>query len=457
MSAGRLLWDKSLLSLTDSSGKMNLFSLALPLFLQQVFTILLGTVNTVVLTTVSDDAVTAVNIAATVLNIPIMLLTMPSNGAMILLCLALGEGKRKTVSTLYCTGLAVTIFLSVCVSALFFVLAPSLLRRMQLSDTVLSAGILYFRIRCVFLLFQALTTYLTSVLRTHGMAKATMISGILVNIVNALLSIMAVNGLLFGNNKLVGVSLAAGLSQLVGMGYAIGVLYKKQCIAKGGSLLLSQTMRILKIGIPSGLSLLAYHISTILVTAMIASLGNQAVNTKVFVTNIANYTYLFGFSVAQSGALMTGRLCGAGEISHAKQLFRQNIVFVPAVNVCLSILVCIFSGQLMRIFTDDPAMIQTARYLFLADIFVEAFRGITHVGENALCSVEDTLFTAAISTISCFFISVLFCWLFCIHFKLGLLGYYLAAIIDEGSRGLCYRLRWNRGRWALRFRKSNTS
>lgn len=43
----KALFDKSLLTLNDSGGRLNIFSLAVLLFFQQVFTILLGTVNTV--------------------------------------------------------------------------------------------------------------------------------------------------------------------------------------------------------------------------------------------------------------------------------------------------------------------------------------------------------------------------------------------------------------------------
>lgn len=41
------LWDSELFSLDDNNGHLNLFALALPLMFQQIFTLLLGTVNTI--------------------------------------------------------------------------------------------------------------------------------------------------------------------------------------------------------------------------------------------------------------------------------------------------------------------------------------------------------------------------------------------------------------------------
>ena len=42
-------YDASLMSLSDASGKLNIFALAVPIFFQQIFTLLLSTVNTVAL------------------------------------------------------------------------------------------------------------------------------------------------------------------------------------------------------------------------------------------------------------------------------------------------------------------------------------------------------------------------------------------------------------------------
>ena len=83
-------YDASLMSLSDASGKLNIFALAVPIFFQQIFTLLLSTVNTVALMQVSGDAVTAINVASSVLFIPTAILTMPATGILIILCIALG-------------------------------------------------------------------------------------------------------------------------------------------------------------------------------------------------------------------------------------------------------------------------------------------------------------------------------------------------------------------------------
>ena len=74
-----------LFEINDSAGRINLFAMSVPLFFQLIFNLMLGTINTIVLTYVSDEAVTAVNVANTVLNVPVILLTMVTNGLLVIL------------------------------------------------------------------------------------------------------------------------------------------------------------------------------------------------------------------------------------------------------------------------------------------------------------------------------------------------------------------------------------
>ena len=171
------VWDSSLLTLTDSSGRMNLFELAIPMFFQQIFTLLLGTVNTVVLAKVSSDAVSAVNVANSVLNIPNILLMMPSNGTIIVFSIILGMGKKEMSDDTYKTGLIINMAVSFLLSGVLLCFAPRLLNLMNISGTVLENAIIYFRIRSAFLIMQAMITYFTGILRAYGNAKPTMVSG----------------------------------------------------------------------------------------------------------------------------------------------------------------------------------------------------------------------------------------------------------------------------------------
>lgn len=444
----KALWDKSLLNLNDKSGNLNLFALAIPLFFQQVFTILLGTVNTVALTRVSEDAVTSVNVANMVIDIPVNLTYMITSGTLVILSLSLGAGKKDIIGKIYITGIISTAILSLILSVILFFSAPYLLATMNIENNVLKYGIMYFRIRILFLFFTSGTNCITAVLRAHGYANATMISGILTNVTNAIGSVFVVSRF-FPGDKIIGVAIAAVLGQFIGFIYAFISLKRHSEIDQKGGFSPSLFKKIALVGIPGGMSLFAFSVSTAISTSVIASLGQVAVNTKVYTANISHYTYLFGYSIAQSGAIMIGRHVGGGNYDTAKKLFRQISLFVPVLNCLLALTVFLFATPLMKIFTEDLQIIAAAHGIFLLDIVIEIARGNTHVGENALGSVADTAFTSMVSILCCFCISSFGCWLFSIKLGMGLYGFYIASLLDESTRGILYRLRWNKSKWVI--------
>ena len=440
------VFDKTIFTLEDSSGRLNLFALAMPLFFQQVFSNLLGTVGAVALTKVSEDAVTAVNVSNMLINVPTMMTYMITSGTLIILSLSLGAGEKDTVGRIFVTAVISSTALSLTLSAGMCFFAPSLLTVMNLEGNILDCGVLYFRIRILSLALVSLTNCITAVLRAHGYSKPTMVSGILTSAVNVAVTVFVV-GKHFDGNKIAGVAVASVLGQLTGFIYAFLSLKIHSDVAQSGRFSTELFKRIISVGIPSGMSLFAFSVSTVISTSVIASLGQSSVNIKVYTSNISQYTYIFGYVLAQSGALMIGRYVGGGNYGKAKQLFRQISYIVPVLNFFAASAVFFFTAPLMRIFTDDPHLIAVAHTVFLIDIAIEISRGNTHVGENSLCSVTDTLFTSIVSILSCIFISALGCWLFSIKLGFGIYGFYIASLLDETTRGILYRIRWNKSKW----------
>lgn len=440
------LFDRTLCTLQDESGTLKLWSLSFPIFMNLVFNLLLGTVNTVALTYVSPSAVTAVNVSNTVIGIPTVLLNMIVNGMLVLLSLALGGGRKGAVGGIFKTGLIASVVFSGFLFGLLGFFAEPILRLMGLSGATLSSGVSYLRIRALSLSFAAVTNCITARLRAHGFAAPTMIAGILSNAVNAAGSVFAVSPFYKGN-KIIGVAVMTVVGQLCGMIYAVLRARKTVCGGAKAAVSFADLRHILAVGVPGGISLLAYNISTVYSTSLLAKLGEDVINVKVYTATVSGYTYLFGLAVAQSAAMMIGRHAGAGHFDSAQRLFRQTVRLVPLLNAALSFLVFLFSCQIMQIFTNDPAIITAAHTVFLIDIAIEIFRGVSHVGENALCSVEDTVFTSAVSIPSSLVIGIFGCWFFSIRLGLGLYGYYAAAVLDELLRSTAYRIRFQRGRF----------
>lgn len=148
-------------------------------------------------------------------------------------------------------------------------------------------------------------------------------------------------------------------------------------------------LRVLQVGIPGGISTFSYSLSQVLTTSIIVQIGVSAVSTKIYVSNLVFYVYMFGSALGNSSAILIGWLVGAGRTEQAYRLNMQSLRLAVATNVMLSLLVFLFGGHLLRLFTDDPQILHTGRMLLAADIAVEAFRAVNHIEENALRGAGD--------------------------------------------------------------------
>ncbi|MFQ7549472.1 MAG: MATE family efflux transporter [Blautia marasmi] len=203
-------------------------------------------------------------------------------------------------------------------------------------------------------------------------------------------------------------------------------------------------------GIPGGVSTISYNLSQVVSTSIIAILGVGAISTKIYVSNIVFYVYVFGMSLGLSTSLMIGWLAGAGKYEQAYKLNLQNLKLTIGANVTLSFLIFLLAEPLLGCFTSDPQIIAMGRHLMLIDILVETGRGFNHVEENSLRGAGDVIYPMTVSMISCWTMSILFSYILGIRMGLGLAGCWIAFAMDEFFRGTAYLIRWRSRKWTAK-------
>ena len=82
-------------------------------------------------------------------------------------------------------------------------------------------------------------------------------------------------------------------------------------------------LRVLQVGIPGGISTFSYSLSQVLTTSIIVQIGVSAVSTKIYVSNLVFYVYMFGSALGNSSAILIGWLVGAGRTEQAYRLNMQ--------------------------------------------------------------------------------------------------------------------------------------
>ncbi len=84
-------------------------------------------------------------------------------------------------------------------------------------------------------------------------------------------------------------------------------------LAEAAAVLAQNAGAILRFGLPSAGENLSYAGSQLVVTAIIAFLGTEALTTKVYASTISQFVALFAMSIGQASQIIIGRAVGRGK------------------------------------------------------------------------------------------------------------------------------------------------
>ncbi len=439
-------FDRSVTTIYEENKKITLISLIIPILMQYIFTQLYGTANIILLSGYSDTAVSASSIANQVIDISVVLMTMVTTGTVILSSIELGAENRSKAAKYAGTG-AITVLVSGTVlAAVNFLAAEPLLSLMNLEGETLSLACDYFRVRALFLPVSGLLGFFNQLLICNGYSKYTLFVGVSSNIINFILSYVALYAGFDFMSPIERVALAAGIAQFIGIIIGLVFFIRRNCPIKI-TFGFGMMAKILKLGVPGAMVSFMFRIAQTITTSFVALMGNDVINTKVYINNIVAYVPLLCFSIGSANMVFMGRYKGAGQIEKAKKCFSQNRAIAVLCNLVLSLLVLIFHRPLMRLFTSNTDIINTASIIFAADIFVQVPRAVNNVSEGALSANGDVRTTFLTSTLSCWLGSVALSYLLCVVFNMGLLGLWIAFAADETIKSIIYIFRWRSGKW----------
>lgn len=205
--------------------------------------------------------------------------------------------------------------------------------------------------------------------------------------------------------------------------------------------------KLLKIGIPSAGEQLSYNLSQMIVTYFIAIMGAQALTTKVYTQNITMFILLFGTAISQGTQILIGRYIGGKQFDAAYERCMKSLYWALGIAAATSVLMTIFSKDLIGLFTQSPDIIATASLLIAMTIILEPGRSFNVIIINSLRAAGDAKFPVYMAMISMWGIGLPLAYLFGIHLGFGLAGIWISFIADEWVRGILMYRRWRSRIW----------
>ncbi len=444
-------YDKTLSTIETPQGTLSLSAVFLPFLVETLLTNSMGTVNTLILSSYSDDAVAAVGAANQLMGMIYTFYTVISSGASIYITHKLGARQKKAASDAAFAAILCSFGLSFAVGSLLALAARPLMGMMNLTGQVLEDAASYFGICVSFSFIQAVITSIAAVFRSYGLPKIAVTVSLFMNLINAVLNMIVVfRPFETPLHGVTGIAVTNVIARCCALFLILLCLWKSPLDLQFRKKKLS-TLKcmgcILHVGLPGGISSLSYSTSQVVSTSILAVLGTAAISTKIYLSTIFFYVYVVGMSLGTATSLSIGWLTGAGEYDRAYRLNLQNLRIAVALNLTGSVLILLFGRPLMGLFTDDPQILALAAPILFIDIFVEIGRAFNHIVDSSLRGAGDVMFSMVISILSCWIMSILFSYILGIRLGMGLTGCWIAFMMDELFRGLIFFFRWRSRKW----------
>ena len=413
---------------------------------------MLGAVDTVMLSQYSDNSVAAVGVVNQLIMFAFLIFEVINIGTSVLCSQYLGARMHKNMVQVVGVSLILNLVFGLFVCDILHYCSTSLLSMMGLRPELMEYGVSYMKIVGVFAFFQAISLTISASLRSANKAVYPMMVTVVVNILN----IIGNYSLIFGKFGMPalgveGAAISTAFTRGVSMVILFVILFRKHIprfpLSYFCPFPFVELKNLLKIGVPSAGENMSYSFSQVVLTYFINMLGNEALATRTYVVNIVMFVYLFAIAMAQGGAICIGHLVGERKI-HAAYLLGKYVMRISIlVSLVLSCIWALMGHTLFSWLTDNPEIIRLGTIILFIDVILEVGRAINIYATNALRATGDVNYPFYVGFVVQWSVAVGCGFLFGIHWGWGLVGMWCAFVLDENLRGIIFVQRWNSLKW----------
>ncbi len=422
--------------------------LCIPIALETLCYMLAGMVDTVMLSTVGDNAVGAVGTANTYINVFIIMFHVVSSGMIAVMTQYIGAKRIGVAYQARQLGAIFNVVLGVLLSVFLFVFSGTILETVGVAPLLMDYAKTYLKIvgGCCFL--NALIPIFSSYLRAFGHTKQPLIATLVANAANLILNAIFLFGFQGG---VAGVAAATVLSRVLNL---VIVIAASKLLVKANEdndrIKNSEVfVQIIKVGLPSAMETALYNVAMTLTIRFLNQMDESGFNVtaRAYAAQIANFSYCVGAALAQANAIMTGWRIGEGDYEACDKGTKKAACIGICVAAGLETMFVLSANILIRLFTKDEQMISLVKMLLTIDIALEVGRVTNLIFGQALKTSGDALFTTIIGVMFMYLCMVGGTWFFGIHLNMLAVGAYIGLAIDECVRAVFMFLRWQSGRW----------
>ena len=350
----------------DKAFFKTMLMLAIPITLQSFITSSLNFVDTMMVGSLQETAISAVGLANQYMFIYTLCMMGINAGANVYMAQMWGKRDIKGIKTFLGVDLTVGMIASCLFGGLAF-FGPELIMKIMTPDAeVIGLGAKYLRIVAASCLFMNLTQAYSTALRSTEQTKLPMYASLVGVGLNIILNWIFIFGKLGAPAMGVeGAALATMLSRLIEMLFIVSIVYmSKNKIAAKIKEMFNYNLGVMGAYFKTSWSVivneLIFSVGTAAYSVAYAQISTNASATMQICQTIINMFFIFLTGVGTASAIMIGNKVGAGEEKRAKEYANHVAALTPLIGIILGVLMWIFAPVVSGWFDIQPETYEAA-------------------------------------------------------------------------------------------------
>jgi len=426
--------------------------LALPATAEQMLGMMVGIVDTFLVGHLGAESLAAVGLANQWIFLSATFFGAVGTGSTALIARFIGAKEPDKANQVLRQSVLLGILIGIVASILGLCLAELAVTLLGARGEVVELSATYLRIVSVALVVAPLMYLGNASLRGAGDTQTPLRIMMVVNAVNIVVAVTAINGL-FGVPKMgvAGSAVGAATAQVVG-----GVLVTAVLLKGRGQIRLQLdglrpdsevVRRILRVGLPTGVENLMFRIGNMAYVTVLASLGVEAYAANQVAINAWSLSFMPGFGFAVAATTLVGQALGAKEPEAAEQHGYTSYWMGAGLMAAMGLMFVLFPAQIMGFFTNDAEVIAVGTMPLRVMGLAQPFLAAAMIFAGALRGAGDTRFPMIITAAAIWLIRLPMAYVLGVMLGWGLVGAWTAMSLDMVMRGALNFWRFRGGRW----------
>jgi len=438
----------------DVFSYRTLFKMYLPVLVESVLVILMGLVDTLMASYLSDEATAGVSYVISITNWVTTFFNGLAVGASVMTSQYLGRGRKSHAAasirmSLFSTSLIAALFCSVLMvdraGVLQFLLG-------KIESKTLSHAVDYFTFMIPAYFFHTVIYVCTASMRAEGNTRTPMILSFLMMGVGLVLKCVFSYVLDLGA---AGFSLATMISTALAAAVGVFLLeFGKNNLRvfsrRHGARFFHMPMALRGVGngLPVAIDSSLHNLGILLLSRLLVTYGVMHSAASGIATQVTPLINMANTCWGTVGLVVVGRTIGAGDKEQAKRYFRVIMMLAIAVQLLSSVAGVLLAGNVALLFGASAEVRELAAELIrMFAFFAIPFHPLAFAQPQLLRGAGDIKYTMWMSIAAMFLVRVLLGYVFGTLLGLGAVGLFAAMGVNWVARSVCFILRYRSGKW----------